>query len=59
MATIIYAYRNRDESRIKMSLDSLKNQTNQNFKVVFVDYGSESKLAANIQKLVESYSLAS
>jgi glycosyltransferase involved in cell wall biosynthesis len=42
-----------------MSLDSLKNQTNQNFKVVFVDYGSESKLAANIQKLVESYSLAS
>jgi len=59
MVTIIYAYRNRDECRIKMSLDSLKNQTNQNFKVVFVDYGSESKLAAMIQKLVESYSFAS
>jgi len=59
MVTIIYAYRNRDESRIKMSLDSLKNQTNQNFKVVFVDYGSVSKLAAMIQKLVESYSFAS
>jgi GT2 family glycosyltransferase len=59
MVTIIYAYRNRDESRIKVSLDSLKNQTNQNFKVVFVDYGSESKLAATIRKLVESYSFAS
>ncbi len=58
MVTIIYAYRNRDESRIKVSLDSLKNQTNQNFKVVFVDYGSELKLATNIQKLLESYCFA-
>ena len=59
MVTIVFAYRNREVSRIKISLDSLQNQNNQNFKVVFVDYGSESKLADQILKLVQSYSFSS
>ena len=59
MVTIVYAYRNREYLRIKISLDSLKIQSNQNFKVVFVDYGSEPELANQIRELVESYSFSS
>lgn len=58
MVTIVYAYRNRELSRIKASLDSLQIQSLQTFKVIFVDYGSEQELAVEIQKVVESYSFA-
>jgi hypothetical protein len=58
MVTIVYAYRNRELSRIKSSLDSLENQSVKSFKVVFVDYGSELELAHEMRKLVESYSFA-
>lgn len=56
--TILYAYRNRELSRIKASLDSLKKQTVQNFKVEFVDYGSDLDLALEIKECVESYPFA-
>jgi glycosyltransferase involved in cell wall biosynthesis len=59
MVSIIYAYRNREVSRIKASLDSLQIQNLPFFKVIFVDYGSEENLASEIQKVVESYSFAS
>ncbi len=49
MFTFIYPYRNRDLERLKNSLDSLKNQTDSDFEVFFVDYGSEGK----IKKMVE------
>jgi glycosyltransferase involved in cell wall biosynthesis len=42
MVTIVYAFRNRDVLRVKASLDSLQQQTHSDFKVVFVDYGSET-----------------
>lgn len=58
MITIVYAYRNRELTRIKASLDSLQIQNVKNFKVVFVDYGSEKELALSIKNLVESYSFA-
>ncbi|NLP58161.1 glycosyltransferase family 2 protein [Lutibacter sp. B1] len=58
MVTIVYAYRNREVSRIKSTLDSLLIQTNKNFKVVFVDYGSDIELSSQIKKVVESYSFA-
>lgn len=55
MITIIYPYRNREESRVKRSLDSLAQQTNDNFKVIFVDYGSVFSIATTIKKLTQNY----
>lgn len=59
MITIIYPYRNREPERIKRSLDSLDKQSSRNFSVVFVDYGSNEKIATQIKKIVSSYSFAS
>ncbi|SHG92974.1 glycosyltransferase family 2 protein [Flavobacterium defluvii] len=56
MITILYAYRNRDLKRIKKSLDSLASQNKQNFRVVFIDYGSEQSIAGQIKSLTEEYS---
>lgn len=53
--TIIYANRNRDIKRIKASFDSLKNQSNSNFKVVFVDYGSAEPLVEGLKQLCDNY----
>lgn len=53
--TIIYANRNRDAERVKISFNSLKKQSNQNFEVVFVDYGSEPLIVYNLQQLSCSY----
>lgn len=58
MITVIFPYRDREISRIKKSLDSLNNQTNQNFKVLFVDYGSKLHFAKEVQNLVDSYNFA-
>jgi glutamate formiminotransferase len=56
MITIVYAYRNREISRIKKSFDSLKIQSNQNFNVELVDYGSNVEHSKEVQKLVSNYS---
>ncbi|WP_298880777.1 galactosyltransferase-related protein [uncultured Polaribacter sp.] len=55
MVTLIFPYRNRDLKRINRSLDSLKNQKTQNFKVFFVDYGTKLPLSEEVKKLVTSY----
>lgn len=59
MLTLIFPYRNRDLERVKRSLDSLKSQTDHEFQVVFVDYGSDPEQAAKAQSLLSSYSFAS
>lgn len=56
MLTIIYPYRNRGAERIKKSLNSLANQTNKNFTVYFVDYGSAIETAKKIKVLLQDYS---
>jgi hypothetical protein len=56
--TVLYAFRNRDVQRVRLSLDSLQQQNNSDFKVIFIDYGSEQELAMAIQTVVESYSFA-
>ena len=56
MITIIYAYRNRDLKRIQKSLDSLSFQTNKNFNVIFVDFGSDSLIANELESLTSFYS---
>jgi glycosyltransferase involved in cell wall biosynthesis len=58
MVTIVYAFRNRDVLRVKASLDSLQQQTHPDFKVIFVDYGSETYLATEIEKLISTYNFA-
>jgi glycosyltransferase involved in cell wall biosynthesis len=59
MITILYPFRNRELSRIKCSLDSLSIQKQQNFKVIFVDYGSKPEVAVEVEKLVGQYSFVS
>ncbi|WJS95129.1 galactosyltransferase-related protein [Flavobacterium johnsoniae] len=58
MITILYTYRNRNLERIKRSLDSLKKQSNQNFEVLFIDYGSEQDLALKVKELIANYNFA-
>ena len=56
--TIIFAYRNRDLERVKISMDSLALQTKKNFQVQFVDYGSFDTYSEPVKKLINSYSFA-
>ncbi len=58
MITLIYPYRNRSIERIKRSLDSLKNQSNNDFEVKFIDYGSDDSFAIKAKQLVTSYEFA-
>jgi cellulose synthase/poly-beta-1,6-N-acetylglucosamine synthase-like glycosyltransferase len=58
LITILYPYRSRDLERVKRSLDSLALQTDQRFKVLFVDYGSSPKQASQVEQLIISYSFA-
>jgi len=58
MITIIYPYRNRESERVKRSLDSLKEQTNSDFEVLLVDYGSNLSSASIIKDLVSNYKFA-
>ncbi len=56
--TFIYCFRDRDLIRVKLSLDSLSNQNEKSFKVIFVDYGSKTEIADAVKKLVSEYSFA-
>jgi glycosyltransferase involved in cell wall biosynthesis len=53
--SIIIGFRNREYKRVKYSLDSLARQEEQNFELIFVDYGSKPNISAKIRRLVESY----
>lgn len=55
MISIVYAHRNRDIQRIKMSFDSLEKQINKAFEVVFVDYGSDPFLVQELLELTAGY----
>jgi len=57
--SVIFGYRNRGIVRVKNCLDSLKNQSYKDFEVVFIDYGSDEKIAVEIKNLVSSYPFAS
>ncbi|WP_026914483.1 glycosyltransferase family 2 protein [Christiangramia portivictoriae] len=56
MLSIIYPYRNRDVERLRRSFESLQRQTNRNFQVFFVDYGSRIELAGQVEDLCKNYS---
>ncbi|GAA3779643.1 glycosyltransferase [Flavobacterium ginsengiterrae] len=55
MLTIIYPYRNRELERIKNSLNSLLSQSNMDFEVIFVDYGSQLEISKEVKELLSEY----
>lgn len=55
MITYIYPYRDRGITRVKRSLNSLSEQYDKDFKVIFVDYGSELKTANQMEQLLAEY----
>lgn len=52
---IIIGYRNREIIRVKRCLDSLTRQTNIDFNLIFVDYGSDETYSQEVRKVVETY----
>lgn len=57
--SILFAYRNREKQRILNSLESLQNQNENDFEVVFVDYGSNDAFVSGVKKVVEGFAFAS
>lgn len=56
---IIYAHKNRDSERIRLSFESLQKQSSKNFEVIFVDYGSDAFLTEDLKKLMNQYDFVS
>ena len=54
--TIVFGYRNRETERVKRCLDSLSDQSNKKFKVLFIDYGSNDAAASEMKELCAKYS---
>jgi glycosyltransferase involved in cell wall biosynthesis len=55
MLSILFPYRNRDLQRLTKSFDSLTKQTDDQFEVYFIDYGSAPELANEVKKLCLNY----
>lgn len=53
--TIVYCYRNRDTDRVTATLNSLKEQTSHDFRVLFVDYGSDNNVAEKVRSITEQF----
>ena len=57
--SIIIGYRNRDLTRVKKSLESLKHQSYEgNFELIFVDYGSDVDYSEEVSLLLTEYPFA-
>ena len=56
MIAIIYPFRNRDLLRVQRSLDSWRSQSNINFKIYFINYGSDEKLSFELENVLKKYS---
>ena len=56
--TILFAYRDRDVLRIKNCMHSLRNQSDERFEVVFVDYGSKEENAGKLRDILVDFSFA-
>jgi len=56
MLSILYPYRNRDIQRVKNSVESLQIQTNKNFEVYLVNYGSDENYTNQIENLLKIFS---
>ncbi|GLB50840.1 glycosyltransferase family 2 protein [Neptunitalea lumnitzerae] len=58
MLTIVLTYRNRDLNIVRRCLDSLQGQTDQDFELILVDYGSDVKFAKDFKELANNISFA-
>jgi len=56
MITIVLTNRNRDLNTIKNCLDSLEKQSNQDFELFFVDYGSNEDYVLELEQIISKYS---
>lgn len=59
MITVVLTYRNREFNIVKNCLDSLNHQTNKNFSVTLVNYGSTENNKKSVIKLSKNYSFVS
>ncbi|MFD2939585.1 glycosyltransferase family 2 protein [Flavobacterium notoginsengisoli] len=55
MITLVLTNRNRDLRIIKNCLDSLEKQSNKNFELFFVDYGSNENYLLDLEKVISEY----
>ena len=55
MITIVLTYRNRTLNIVKKCLDSLQNQSNKQFTVTIINYGSEVDKTIALEKLLSTY----
>jgi hypothetical protein len=53
--TIVFPYRNRDVIRVSKALNSLAQQSEKEFKVMFIDYGSTTTIAHEVSLIVAQY----
>lgn len=55
MISIIYPFKNREKQRVLNSIDSILNQNNNNFNIIFIDYGSDEPLNLDINSSKFTY----
>lgn len=56
--SFIVGFRNRDLERVQVFLESLSRQTDKDFELIFVDYGSDNILSEKLKPLVSIYQFA-
>ncbi len=56
--SIIIGYKNRDLNRVKKAFDYIDRQSNQNFEVIFIDYGSDDIFSNESANLIGNYNFA-
>lgn len=56
MITLVFTYRNREIEIVKKCLQSLASQSNPDFCVILVNYGSNSNHSGQIEKIIEVFS---
>ena len=56
--SFIVGFRNRDLDRVHVFLESLSRQTDRDFELIFVDYGSDELLSEKLKPLVSKYQFA-
>ncbi|SNR36556.1 galactosyltransferase-related protein [Lutibacter flavus] len=56
MITLVFTYKNRSIQIVEKCLNSLQYQSNINFQVILVNYGSEQLITKDLEFLIKSYS---
>jgi hypothetical protein len=59
MITILYIYKDKDTFRVKRSLETLTQQTDKRFQVLFVDYGSSSSFQQELTTTIQVFDFVS